>query len=481
MKREVVRDQKYFEKQLGLKNNTPYSVLKEVVNGQVRQKGKTYGEITVDADMKFIDDNPGDFAAFTREGVFDVSLSSFRPYENWGNKNNPREALYSSKRRDIVCSFCDPDRSTFFRDCAKGGSIAVKSFKFSDGKLTFEIPEDSAIYGVFDGQNLIALCRQVMMQYNNGVIDLPYDPDKFKIRLNIREYPEDITKEKMGMICQANNTNIPQSEITMLSYMGKFDRFYSLLNPEILEGIETKENEATQSFYNNPELCNKKENMDYDESECLVDKLPLNAFFRSIAIAKAGAETRGQERKMAKLRPLKIARCKSEALRKVIQAIKSDSVSGLEGMIQGSYELYNGIDYIISFDYSKLPADLCKTLGIKEIKDCKVTPFKHNSIKYSIPILVWNIIFYALGSLYHVEYDENEKPIYVCDVDIPTFWKKNYKTIFKLILKCREEGAKKSLDSYCLCEDDFVECIECWNSIYYLSSDYCADNKKSSK
>lgn len=477
MKKAVVKDQKFFEKQLGLQNNKPYSVLKEVVNGCVQQKGKTYGDITVDADMKFIDDNPGEFAAFTREGVFDVSLSSFRPTENWGNKNNPREALYSSKRRDIVCSFCDPDRATFFRDCAKGGSIAVKSFKFSDGKLTFEIPEDSEIYGVFDGQNLIALCRQVMMQYNNGQIDLPYDPDKFKIRLSIREYPEDISKEKMGMICQANNTSIPQSEITMLSYMGKFDRFFSLLSPDILDGFETKENEAVQSFYNNPELCDKKENTDYEENECLVDKLPLNTFFRSIAIAKAGAETRGNERKMGKLRPTSIAKSKSEALKKAIQSVKTNSVSGFEGMIEGSTEFFNGVDDIISFDYSGLSEDIKKTLGIKEVKGYKVTPFKHNPIKYSVPILVWNIIFYALGSLYHVEYDENEKPIYVCDADIPTFWKKNYKTIFKIILKCRKAGARKSKDSYCLCDGNFSECIECWNSIYYLSSDYCNEHK----
>lgn len=474
----ITKDQSYFETQLGLKNNKPYSVLKEVVNGHVRQKGKTYGEITVDADMKFIDDNPGDFAAFTREGVFDVSLSSFRPNENWGNKNNPREALYSSKRRDIVCSFCDPDRSTFFRDCAKGGSIAVKSFKFSDGKLTFEIPEDSEIYGVFDGQNLIALCRQVMMQYNKGQIDLPYDPAKFKIRLSIREYPEDISKEKMGMICQANNTNIPQSEITMLSYMGKFDRFYSLLSPEILSGLETRENESIQSFYNDPELYKEKQFADYEENECLVDKLPLDTFFRSIAIAKAGAETRGNEMNMGNLRPLKIAKCKSYALREAIKAVKSDGVSGFEGMIQGSTDFYNGIDYIISFDYSKLSEDLRKSLGIKEVKGCKVTPFKHNVIKYSIPILVWNVIFYALGSLYHVEYDENEKPIYVCDVDIPTFWRKNYKTIFKFILKCREAGRKKSKDSYCLCDSNFTPTVECWNSIYYLSSKFCVDVKK---
>lgn len=473
---------KELEKLFNLKNKQKYPILFTKVNGMEVAKERKNGEIHLNCRVESVTEY--DNSNIKKRVSLLVPLSTELLEYIFDNSNNPRDAVYSTKRQDILLNLYRYYRD--FHEMNQGVTISASNINVPDSMdyIDFEIAHMDARFegdseaeefnkrnGMYDGQNLWYLILTFIDAVKNGVLEIEGKLEDRYVRIVLQEFREDVSLDDLVRIYSAKNNSVAQSDRNLEVFKGTFD---DILPECLMHGVERKENSKHYDLW----YTNYKEEEDNMSSEemiaCTPQKPDVSQVAKELDVVYTSAhrsrayvfseenglwDAKGKDLIRQKLNCIvevpKSARSKFGAANSYIKFKEEDGYDlryscVREEVIAKLYTTYR--DAFLSYDFSKIDAELRKTLGIVETTEYIVSPFTHKIITYTLPVYVSNIIPETFGFLCTLD-TVNDKLNY-SNLDIEAFLDKNMSAILTDMAKSKTILAKDGHDTYGFASDN---------------------------
>lgn len=523
-----------YEKACGLVLNEGFPIYYE--DDGVTEKQRRYGDFKLNGSLFGCrsgynkDGSHRKGCSYKNEYVFDFSLYDIymKGIYLMGDGNNLRTPYYKPTSHDINVTLL------FYRhlllETNHGCSIIADNviWNSKNGTVSFTIPHrdypenatqeeiDSIerynkCYGRFDGSHLTSLCATFAKAVIEGKVDgvTIDDLKNCTIRYTIYEFDDTVSPKEIAYICNAKNTMVPQEKVDIDSQTGLYQPVMPL---EIRSGVEERDGAAK---YAKEVHKDSKKNSKNDDSDNVSEEdtysvyknalVSMQEYFRNIMLVYSAATSRQtfnnnksrniyescrkgdgvwlEQTKKIVTETMDYSRSKDKA-RKAVRndLVNSNSVVFNSFLKSSSFVDFwkNCYDYVLSYDYSDVPEEIRKVLSINPVKQNFITPFQKDIVKYSIPLLVRNMIIACYG--YLCEFTPNvEGDTLDCKVDFKQFWDMNHNEVIKFIYDCRTNKKNDSTDSFCYVRPTNSVAVTMWYNIYNLCKTYSDKRVNKSK